>query len=236
MCSEQVRGAGLGMGPSRYHLLCWAPEGMQHQDWGLRPWPHGSDVRRPNWISCPRSGSCCLVPKPHGFHSPPSDKVTYVWPVALLLSRESLEEANKQKNMLLEHLGSLVAFKAKNILMNYQQSINMDGSSRPQRHRDANLRKGLAECVLGTPPSPPQAAENPRWEDPDGGGRRDGGSQESQPDRVSKNRIVCSQLCLPSHSANQTIRGPLHKSEGRPLKRRSSPFSRSDVMRASPTC
>lgn len=99
--------------------------------------------------------------------------------------------------MLLEHLGSLVAFKAKNILMKYQQIVHMDCRSWPQRHLDANLRrKVLADCVIGKLPSQPQAVEKPRGEDLEVGGKRDSGSQESQPCHISKNRIAFSWLCI----------------------------------------
>lgn len=61
---------------------------------------------------------------------------------------------NQTKQMLFVYLGSLLAFKIKNILMCDQQIINIDCSSGPQRHLDINIRRNrLAECVLRKLPS-----------------------------------------------------------------------------------
>ena len=76
---------------------------------------------------CTRPCSCCPSSEPRWSHSSLSvTGVAYVWQNALLLCREKLEEASQIffKKMLLGHLGSPVASKAKNILMVFQQIIN----------------------------------------------------------------------------------------------------------------
>lgn len=128
--------------------------------------------------------------------------ITYVWQNALLLSREKLGEANT--NMFLEHLGSRTAFRARHPSMNRQHVIDTDDSARPQTRLGADVRrKELAEGAIGEVPPQPQVPENPRGEEPDGGGSRDSGSQESQPYHVSKNRSACGRLCV-----CQSLQGP----------------------------
>lgn len=75
--------------------------------------------------------------------------VGYVQQSDLLLSRNRLEEADRQQNMVVGHLKPLVTFKAKGILMKYQQIINIWIAVLGLGFLDATLRrKGLAECVV----------------------------------------------------------------------------------------
>lgn len=74
-----------------------------------------------------RPCSCCPSSEPCWSHSSLTAMgVAYVWQNALLLCREKLEEQSqiKKKKCSLGISGLLVASKAKNILMVFQQIIN----------------------------------------------------------------------------------------------------------------
>lgn len=65
--------------------------------------------------------------------------------MALLLSRERHEEADRQQNMLFGHRKPLVAFKAKDNLMKYQQIKDLWFSLLALRLLESLRRKRLTE-------------------------------------------------------------------------------------------
>lgn len=138
-------------------------------------------------------------------------------------------ERDRQENIFFRHLKPLVAFKAEDNLMKYQQIINLWIVILALRLLDSLRRKGLAEYVVEKLPSWSQVAENPPR------GRSRWHWQEGQwlprimAMHISKNRTVFNQSCICQATAySKTSKNPLETKELRLLKCLSFLFSCSE--------